>query len=55
MSTTEVSEVLGQHPGVQEAVVYGVQLPGHDGRAGAVALLLEPEQRQNFDYEKFLM
>ncbi|POS74399.1 fatty acid transporter protein [Diaporthe helianthi] len=55
VSTTEVSEVLGAYGGgVIEAVVYGVQLPGHEGRAGAVALLIEESKRAAFDYADFL-
>ncbi|CAK7231900.1 hypothetical protein SBRCBS47491_008086 [Sporothrix bragantina] len=54
VSTTEVSEVLGKFPGVLEANVYGVDLPGHDGKAGAVALHLDPEQRAHFSHEAFL-
>jgi acyl-CoA synthetase (AMP-forming)/AMP-acid ligase II len=44
VSTAEVSEALGSHPAVKEANVYGVQLPGHDGRAGCAALLLRDGQ-----------
>ncbi|KAI1372352.1 hypothetical protein F4677DRAFT_432653 [Hypoxylon crocopeplum] len=44
VATTEVSEALGTHPAVQEANVYGVQLPNHDGRAGCAALLLTQKQ-----------
>ena len=40
VSTTEVAEALGSYQGVQDANVYGVQLPNHDGRAGCVALSL---------------
>jgi acyl-CoA synthetase (AMP-forming)/AMP-acid ligase II len=40
VSTAEVSEVLGAHPAVREANVYGVELPHHDGRAGCVAVML---------------
>lgn len=43
VSTSEVSEALGSHPGVLEANVYGVQLPHHDGRAGCVAIVLAEE------------
>ncbi|KAI1652399.1 acetyl-CoA synthetase-like protein [Daldinia decipiens] len=43
VATTEVSEALGTHPAVQEANVYGVQLPNHDGRAGCAALTLTQE------------
>lgn len=41
VSTAEVSEAMGRHPIVQEANVYGVQLPHHDGRAGCAALSLD--------------
>ncbi|KAI1499033.1 AMP-binding enzyme [Biscogniauxia marginata] len=40
VATTEVSEMIGSHAAVQEANVYGVQLPNHDGRAGCVAIVL---------------
>ncbi|KAM3433790.1 hypothetical protein MY4824_005784 [Beauveria thailandica] len=36
VSTAEVSQVMGLHPAVREANVYGVELPHHDGRAGCV-------------------
>ncbi len=38
VSTTEVAETLGTCPGVREAVVFGVELPGHEGRAGMAAI-----------------
>jgi fatty-acyl-CoA synthase len=41
VSTTEVAETLQQFPGVQEAVVYGVAVPQHDGRAGMAALVVD--------------
>lgn len=40
VSTSEVAEVLGRHPAVIEANVYGVEIPNHDGRAGCAAILL---------------
>ncbi|RMD42195.1 hypothetical protein DV735_g2959, partial [Chaetothyriales sp. CBS 134920] len=40
VSTTEVSDTLGRHPDVLEANVYGVSVPGHEGRAGCAAVLL---------------
>ncbi|RAL13308.1 putative very-long-chain acyl-CoA synthetase family protein (CefD1) [Aspergillus homomorphus CBS 101889] len=40
VSTAEVAHVLGEYPGVQEANVYGVLVPSHDGRAGCAALQL---------------
>ncbi|ERS98510.1 hypothetical protein HMPREF1624_05294 [Sporothrix schenckii ATCC 58251] len=54
VSTTEVGEVLGTFPGVLEANVYGVGLPGHDGKAGAVALHLDPAKRADFNHQQFL-
>jgi fatty-acyl-CoA synthase len=39
VATSEVAEVLSVCPGVLEANVYGVKLPGADGRAGMAALV----------------
>ncbi|KAL2358784.1 putative long-chain fatty acid transporter [Cryomyces antarcticus] len=41
VSTTEVAELLGTHPAVREANVYGVRVPSHDGRAGCAAVVLD--------------
>uniref|UniRef100_UPI001C2D52B7 long-chain-acyl-CoA synthetase n=1 Tax=Caulobacter sp. S45 TaxID=1641861 RepID=UPI001C2D52B7 len=38
VSTAEVADVLAACPGVTAAAVYGVELPGCDGRAGMAAL-----------------
>ncbi|KAK2049328.1 AMP-binding enzyme [Colletotrichum somersetense] len=54
VSTAEVSEVLGSYPGVNEAIVYGVQLPGHDGKAGVAALDIAPDNKSSFNYTDFL-
>lgn len=43
VSTTEVSEVIGHHPSILEANVYGVQIPNHDGRAGCAAVVFDPK------------
>ncbi|KAM3084089.1 long-chain fatty acid transporter fat1 [Clarireedia jacksonii] len=45
VSTNEVSEVLSAHPAIEEANVYGVELPHHDGRAGCVAIILKSESK----------
>lgn len=45
VSTAEVSEALGSHPAVQEANVYGVQLPNYDGRCGCAAIILKDGQK----------
>ena len=42
VSTMEVSLALLEFPGVVDATVYGVALPGHDGRAGMAALVVKP-------------
>ena len=43
VSTGEVGERLSEVPGVKEANVYGVEVPGADGRAGMAALVTGPE------------
>ena len=52
VSTAEVAQVIGHFPGVLEANVYGVQVPGHEGRAGCAALSIVPEQRAVFDFQE---
>ena len=45
VSTTEVENVLGAFPGVEDAVVYGVEIPGTNGRCGMAALRLSADTR----------
>ncbi|KAI4225827.1 MAG: hypothetical protein L6R36_003624 [Xanthoria steineri] len=49
VSTAEVSEVLGMHPAIAEANVYGVEVPHHEGRAGCATILFhegtDPSQK----------
>lgn len=54
VSTAEVSEVLGNYPGIVEANVYGVEVPGHDGRAGCAAIYIDPSQAGSFDLNALL-
>ncbi len=42
VATSEVAEALGVVPGIAEANVYGVAVPGQDGRAGMAALVVMP-------------
>jgi len=42
VSTQEVASILNRSPGVSETNVYGVTIPGHDGRAGMAAVVLLP-------------
>ena len=41
VSTAEVSEAISVFPGVKEANVYGVQVPGTDGRAGMASIVAD--------------
>ncbi|KAI5783382.1 hypothetical protein FPQ18DRAFT_112938 [Pyronema domesticum] len=45
VSTAEVAAVVGTDTGIEECAVYGVQLPGYEGRAGCAAVVL----REGFD------
>jgi len=38
VSTTEVAGVLRTYPGITDAAVYGIVVPGHEGRAGMAAI-----------------
>jgi len=49
VSTNEVAERLLGCPGVMEANVYGVEVPGAEGRAGMAGLVVGPE----FDIKAF--
>ena len=49
VSTNEVAEVLNDAPGVLESNVYGVLIPGTDGRAGMASL----NCREEFSIEAF--
>lgn len=42
VATEEVAETLRTCPGVTDAVVYGVTIPGTEGRAGMATLTVEP-------------
>uniref|UniRef100_A0AAQ6A701 long-chain-fatty-acid--CoA ligase n=1 Tax=Amphiprion ocellaris TaxID=80972 RepID=A0AAQ6A701_AMPOC len=42
VATTEVMETLGLVDFIQEVNVYGVEIPGHEGRAGMAAIILRP-------------
>src|SRR5690606_12436218 len=41
VSTNDVQEQVSRAPGVLEAVAYGVEIPGADGRAGMVAIRVD--------------
>src|SRR5262245_12741161 len=43
VATSEVAEALSLFPGINEANVYGVVIPGGEGKAGMAALVTTPE------------
>ena len=43
VSTMEVSELMSVFAGIREANVYGVEVPGHEGRAGMAALVCDED------------
>src|SRR6185295_13257959 len=47
VSTSEVAEALSVFPGIKEANVYGVEVPGGEGKAGMAALVVD----KNFDID----
>lgn len=51
VATQEVETILAQAPGVAVANVYGVRVPGHEGRAGMAALT--PDDGFDFDPAAF--
>lgn len=48
VATTEVESILMEHPDIEHAVVYGVEIPHSDGRAGMAALTLRPGARPDW-------
>ena len=42
VSTAEVADALGDCAGLDALTIYGVQVPGHEGRAGMAAVVLLP-------------
>ncbi|GAA6227233.1 long-chain fatty acid transport protein 6, partial [Lates japonicus] len=50
VATTEVTETLGLVDFIQEVNVYGVEIPGHEGRAGMAAMIIRPAH--TFDGKK---
>ncbi|KAM6434681.1 long-chain fatty acid transport protein 3 [Liasis olivaceus] len=42
VATTEVGEILSTLDGLREVTVYGVTVPGHEGRAGMATMVLQP-------------
>jgi fatty-acyl-CoA synthase len=49
VATSEVASAICEFPGVKQAIVYGVIVPGADGRAGMAALVVDA----SFDLKPF--
>ncbi|XP_062290287.1 long-chain fatty acid transport protein 6 [Scomber scombrus] len=47
VATTEVSEVLGYLDFIQEVNVYGVTVPGYEGRAGMASIVIKQDHKLN--------
>ena len=43
VSTTEVTDALGDFPGLDAITIYGVKVEGAEGRAGMAALVMQPD------------
>jgi citronellyl-CoA synthetase len=50
VSTTEVEQILDEAEGVHETVVYGVEIPGTNGRAGMACVRLDRDPEE-FDWK----
>lgn len=50
VATTEVADVIGRLDFIQEANVYGVSVPGYEGKAGMASIILKPNK--SLDLEK---
>jgi citronellyl-CoA synthetase len=53
VSTIEVEEVISSFESIEHYSVYGVEIPGTEGRAG-MASILTPIKHGNFDFNSFL-
>jgi len=51
VATGEVAEVISKFPGVLEVNVYGVAVPGHDGRAGMASIVFKGKPDFHAFYE----
>lgn len=54
VSTAEVAEALGRFPAIAEANVYGVTVPGHEGRAGCAAIHIDSTHVSSLDHKALL-
>ncbi len=56
VATLQVSEAITGYPGIKDAIVYGVSVPGREGRAGMAALVLDDTVPFDLDgFKTFLL
>jgi fatty-acyl-CoA synthase len=55
VSTSEVAAVITSYPGIADAVVFGVAVPGADGRAGMAALVAESSGLDLAAFRRYLV
>lgn len=51
VSTNEVGEIINQSPDIEISAVYGVHLPGTDGRAGMAAIIVRDHAESTKDID----
>lgn len=54
VATSEVAEAISQFPGLEEINVYGVAVPGHDGRACMAAMIFDKHQMDFTTFATFV-
>ena len=56
VSSQEVENILMEYPSIEQAVVYGIEIPNHDGRAGMASMQIHqdnqfrPHERRQLAY-----
>ncbi|GIS70041.1 MAG: hypothetical protein CM1200mP9_08620 [Gammaproteobacteria bacterium] len=53
VSTNEVGEIINGFDGIELSNVYGVEVPGADGRAGHGPRCASPDQVNDLDWDRF--
>jgi acyl-CoA synthetase (AMP-forming)/AMP-acid ligase II len=52
VSTNEVADMMGKYPQIAETNVYGVSVPGYDGRVGAASIVMaDGVTESSFDFQ----
>ncbi len=55
VSTSEMETILSDHEQVNEAIFYGVEIPGSNGRAGMANITVENNNENNINFESVLI